>query len=620
MRRRFQLQLIGEALLGPVTDHPLFLVVRIHRARDVGRLQFATPDRSHHILDRGARQPGQRPLQLVVGIFDLGAGKQAIDDAAAKPGILIAHGGTRGAANGRPRLAGDGERLPGRWRRRLRLRGQYLDLVAVLQFGRQGCEFAVDLAPDRAVADVGMHGIGKVDHIGLTRQRDQFALRGKAEHLVVEQLQLGVLQKLFRIGAFGENADGMAQPGKGVGFVFQPFGGRAHAFLVERMRGDAEFRDLVHLLGADLQLDALLAGADHGGMDRAIVVLLRRRDVVLETPGHHRPGGVDDAERAVAGLDICHHDAEAVDVGQLLEADRFALHLGPDRKRLLAAAVDPRRDAVLLQVLRQLAFDLADQIAVALRQRVQPLHHHRVGFRIERMEREILEFLAHLLHAHAAGEGRIDVQRLLGDAAARGVRHEFQRAHVVQPIGELDQQHADVVGNRQQQLAQVLGLLGLARDQLQPFQLGEPFDQRADLVAEDLVDLGARRLGILDGVVEQGRHDGGVVELEPGQNRRDLERMREIRIAGRARLAAVRLHGVDIGAIEQILVGIRIIRPDTLDEVVLPHHPRPRRFGPLGHGQRRRYRDRIGRGLHLPGSATPERHRATASARRVGTP
>ena len=157
-------------------------------------------------------------------------------------------------------------------------------------------------------------------------------------------------------------------------------------------------------------------------------------------------------------------------------------------------------------------------------------------------------------------------------------RHEFQRAHVVQAIGELDQQHADIVGDRQQQLAQVLGLLGLARDQFQPLQLGQALDQRADLVAENLVDLGAGRLGILDRVVQQRGDDGGVVELEVGQDRRDFERMREIGIAGGAGLRAMRLHGVDIGAVEQVLVGVGIVGPDALDQVVLPHHARARRF------------------------------------------
>ena len=228
-----------------------------------------------------------------------------------------------------------------------------------------------------------------------------------------------------------------------------------------------------------------------------------------------------------------------------------------------------RGHAVLLQILRELAFDFADQVAVALGQRIEPLHHHRIGFRIERAERQILELLPHLLHAHAAGERRIDVERLLGDAAARRRRHELQRAHVVQAVGELDQEHADVVGDRQQQLAQVLGLLGLARDQFEPLQLGEALDQRADLVAEHLVDFGAGGLGILDGVVQQGRDDGGVVELEVGQDRGDFERMREIGIAGGAGLRAMRLHGVDIGAVEQVLVGVRDcrsgrVRPDRI--------------------------------------------------------
>src|SRR5882757_1206019 len=97
------------------------------------------------------------------------------------------------------------------------------------------------------------------------------------------------------------------------------------------MRRDAELGDLVHLYGADLQLDALLAGADHRGVDRAIVVLLGGRDIVLEAAGHHRPGGVDDAERLVAFRRLAHHNTETEDVGELLEADRLALHLAPDR-------------------------------------------------------------------------------------------------------------------------------------------------------------------------------------------------------------------------------------------------------------------------------------------------
>ena len=95
----------------------------------------------------------------------------------------------------------------------------------------------------------------------------------------------------------------------------------------------------------------------------------------------------------------------------------------------------------------------------------------------------------------------------------------------MQTVGKLDQENADIVGDRQQQLAQVLGLLGLPRYQLQPLQLGETFHQRADLVPEDVIDFGAGGLGVLDGIVQQRRDDGGIVQLEVGEDRRDLKRM-----------------------------------------------------------------------------------------------
>jgi hypothetical protein len=44
-------------------------------------------------------------------------------------------------------------------------------------------------------------------------------------------------------------------------------------------------------------------------------------------------------------------------------------------------------------------------------------------------------------------------------------------------------------------------------------------------VPEDVIDFCAGSLSILDGIVQQRRDDGGVVEFEVGEDRRDLERM-----------------------------------------------------------------------------------------------
>ena len=56
---------------------------------------------------------------------------------------------------------------------------------------------------------------------------------------------------------------------------------------------------------------------------------------------------MDDAERAVAILLAVDEDAEAEDVGKLLEADRLSLHLREDRIGRLQPPEDFGLDAVL---------------------------------------------------------------------------------------------------------------------------------------------------------------------------------------------------------------------------------------------------------------------------------
>ena len=116
-------------------------------------------------------------------------------------------------------------------------------------------------------------------------------------------------------------------------------------------------------------------------------------------------------------------------------------------------------------------------------------------------------------------------------------------------------------------------------------------DEAADLDAEHGVDLLAGDRGVLDRVVQHGRGDGRVVEPELGEDGGDFERMREIGIAGGALLRAVRLHGEHIGAVQQILVRLRIVAPHALHQFVLPHHVGGKRLG-VGFASGGQYRDR----------------------------
>ncbi len=383
-----------------------------------------------------------------------------------------------------------------------------------------------------------------------------------------------MLQKLLGAVAMGEHLQRVLKPAEGAAFLGEFLAALDAPVLVERVSRDAETRDLVHLRGSDLQFDALVAGTDHRRMQRAIVVLLGRRDIVLEPPRNARPFRMHDAQRAVAVLHLADDDAETENIRQLLEGDGFSLHLAPHGVGRFLAPGHRRLYAARREFLGELLFDALDDAAVLGAKVVQPSLDGLIGLRHQMVEGEPLQFLAQAPHPHAARERPVNVDRFLGDAGALVEGHEMQRAHIVQPVGELDQQHAHVLGDGEQQLAEILALPGLFGDEVELVDLGQALDELADLLAEQAVDLLAGGGGVLDRVVQHGGDDGRVVELEVGQNGRDLERMREIGIARGALLGAMRLHGVDIGPVEQILVDARIIFPHALDEFVLTHHPR----------------------------------------------
>ena len=150
--------------------------------------------------------------------------------------------------------------------------------------------------------------------------------------------------------------------------------------------------------------------------------------------------------------------------------DRFSLHLAPDRIGAFAPTGHLGGDAAVGELLGELPLDLGDQPAIRF-QRFEAFADHLVGVGAD-AKRQVLQLLAQLVHAHAAGERGIDVEGLLGGTPPRLGRHVRERAHVVQPVGQLDQQHLHIVGDRQQKLTQVLGLLCLLGDEVELLELG----------------------------------------------------------------------------------------------------------------------------------------------------
>ena len=211
---------------------------------------------------------------------------------------------------------------------------------------------------------------------------------------------------------------------------------------------------------------------------------------------------------------------------------------------MLRAARDLRGDVRLLELFLEDHAGLADVLLAV----GAALGDHRLDLgvlaRVQRLEREVLELPLERVDAEPVRERRVDLERLARLLHLLLLAEVLDRAQVVEAVGELDQDHADVLGHRDDQLPVVLGLGVLAALELDPRQLRDAVDELGDLVAELVLDRLQVGVGVLDDVVEERGGDRLLVEAQLGEDLRDAERVvdellaRAALLARRARCAA----------------------------------------------------------------------------------
>ena len=329
----------------------------------------------------------------------------------------------------------------------------------------------------------------------------------------------------------------------------------------------------MHVLRAHLDLERPALRPDHGRVQRPVAVQLRHRDVVLEPAGHRLPERVDQAERAVAvarsllagALDEHAHRGQVVD---LVELATLLHHLVVDGVEVLRAAGDLRGDVRLVELLLEDEPGLADVLLTV----GAALGDHRLDLGVlagvQRLEREVLELPLEGVDTEAVRERRVDLERLARLLHLLLLAEVLDRAEVVEAVGELDQDHADVLGHRDDQLPVVLGLGVLAALELDPRQLGDAVDELGDLVAELVLDRLQVGVGVLDDVVEERGRDRRLVHAELGEDLGDAERVVDELLARPALLAVVRLGRERERSREQIAVEIGLVALDRLDQLI----------------------------------------------------
>ncbi len=109
-----------------------------------------------------------------------------------------------------------------------------------------------------------------------------------------------------------------------------------------------------------------------------------------------------------------------------------------------------------------------------------PGGHHLLDLgvppRVQGGERQVLQLPLDVLDAEPVGQRGVDVEGLLGGALLLPVRHGGDGPHVVQPVGQLDEQDPPVLGHGDEHLAHGRGLLGLLGVEPEPLELGDAVD------------------------------------------------------------------------------------------------------------------------------------------------
>ena len=130
-----------------------------------------------------------------------------------------------------------------------------------------------------------------------------------------------------------------------------------------------------------------------------------------------------------------------------------------------------------------------------------------VLLRFEVLERDVLQFALDRVETQLVGDLRVEVHRLPALLAPLLVREHPERAHHLEAVGQLDEDHARVFGVADDQVAEVVGLL-LGHLEPQFGDVRQPHGDAHDLLAEAFADVGRQREELLGrGVLVCDAHD-----------------------------------------------------------------------------------------------------------------
>ena len=269
-------------------------------------------------------------------------------------------------------------------------------------------------------------------------------------------------------------------------------------------------------------------------------------------------------EHIIAVRDRLNNDPDSTDIVYFVNALILRIHFAINAVNMLYARGNGVFDAAVIQLFADGLLDAFKHFLVLILLTRQSFDYFLVADRIQPLQRKILQLPFNLLHAEAMGNRRINLHRFERFGALLLLLHELNRAHIVQAVGELDEDDANVLRHGDQHFAQILHLL-LFLGVVQASQTCDTVDKIGNRGAELLLNLIILEVGVLHAVVQQAGTDRVGIQSHLNDNFRDRNRMNDIGIAVFALLSLVRRSGTFVGQTNFLDICGGILLPHAVD-------------------------------------------------------
>ena len=166
------------------------------------------------------------------------------------------------------------------------------------------------------------------------------------------------------------------------------------------------------------------------------------------------------------------------------------------------------------------------------------------------------------------GNGRINVESFPSNFFPFIPFVEFEGAHIVKPVGQLDQNNPDIIGHGQKHLAKALGLSRPGAVKRKTAEFGDAGDDVPNFGAEQFFDFLRGRLGVLNHIVQETGCNTDDIQFHVTDYSSHFQWMRKIGLAGKAHLACMHPGGIDVGTLNDIQIRLRMVLTNFIYDIV----------------------------------------------------